>query len=347
MSFRLGIGVAVAAFAFVGTAVPARAQGLPAGVTAASARAIDDGLAWLARSQTADGSWRSDGADAGGYPVAMTSLAAMAFVASGSTPTRGRFWRQVRSAVEFLLRCAERENGLIHTPDDPVPMFGHGFATLLLASVYGMEEDLHQQRRLKRALDRAVAVTAAAQSTAGGWIYRPDQNDDEGSVTITQLQALRAARMAGIVVDRRVVDRAVSYVRRCQNEDGGVRYKLRGGPSSRPAITAAGVAVFYNAGIYDDAEFVDAAFRYCDRALAVRTDTTGHHYYAHLYWSQARYQRGGSQWSDYFTAMASWLREQQRPDGSWLGDSVGPVYGTAIALLILQLPYALVPIYQR
>ena len=34
-------------------------------------------------------------------------------------------------------------------------------------------------------------------------------------------------------------------------------------------------------------------------------------------------------------------------DGAWEGDGVGSVYGTSIGLTILQLPYALVPIYQR
>ena len=45
--------------------------------------------------------------------------------------------------------------------------------------------------------------------------------------------------------------------------------------------------------------------------------------------------------------MSKWLLSQQRRDGSWEGDGVGSTYGTAIALTILQLPYAYVPIYQR
>ena len=35
----------------------------------------------------------------------------------------------------------------------------------------------------------------------------------------------------------------------------------------------------------------------------------------------------------------------QQPDDTWQGD-VGPVYGTSIALTILQLPYKFLPIYQ-
>jgi len=45
--------------------------------------------------------------------------------------------------------------------------------------------------------------------------------------------------------------------------------------------------------------------------------------------------------------MSAWLLKQQQSDGSWNGDNVGPVYGTSIALTVLQLPYAYAPIYQR
>ena len=58
----------------------------PRSVDAEVQASIDRGLQWLARSQADDGSWRSAGG-AGSYPVAMTGLAGMAFLAGGSTPT--------------------------------------------------------------------------------------------------------------------------------------------------------------------------------------------------------------------------------------------------------------------
>ncbi len=164
---------------------------------------------------------------------------------------------------------------------------------------------------------------------------------------MTQVQALRACRMAGIVVDKKCVDRAVQYIKRCQNADGSIRYSLGSGGGGRPAITAAGVAVLYNAGVYADQPFVDQAVQYCKKHIQVTVDNTGHHYYTHLYWAQALYQRGGDDWGAYYRKMADWLLKQQRKDGSWDGDGVGTVYGTAIALVVLQLPYALAPIYQR
>lgn len=328
-------------------AAPRAQEVHPPGVTNEIRAAIDRGLAWLSRNQGIDGSWRNAGGY-GSYPAAMTGLAGMALIASGSTPTRGKHWREVRQSVDFLLKHADPNNGVISVPqEEGRSMYGHGFATLFLASVFGMEEDLRKQERLKRVLDKAVGLIAAAQSSAGGWIYTPDSNSDEGSVTVTQVQALRACRMAGIVVDKKTVDRAVDYIKRCQNADGSIRYSLNSGGGGRPAITAAGVAVLYNAGVYDDQPFVDKAVQYCKKHIQVSVDNTGHHYYTHLYWAQALYQRGGDDWGDYYTKMAAWLLKQQQKDGSWDGDGVGAVYGTAIALTVLQLPYALAPIYQR
>ena len=238
-----------------------------------------------------------------------------------------KIWREEKCAVDFLTKQADANTGLISVPqEEHHSMYGHGFATLFLASVYGMEEDQKKQERLKRVLDKAVGLISAAQSSAGGWIYTPDSNSDEGSVTVTQIQALRACRMAGIVVDKKTIDRAVDYIKKCQNPDGSIKYSLHSGGDGRPAITAAGVAVLYNAGVYDDQPFAEKALQFSKKHIQVSVDNTGHHYY---------------------TKKSAWMLRQQKKDGSWEGDGVGSVYGTAIALTILQLPFAYAPIYQR
>ena len=333
----------------VSVLAPAQERQLPPGVTGEIDAAIRRGLDWLASQQGNDGAWRERGGY-GAYPAAMTGLSGMAFVAAGSTPTRGQYYREVRSATQFLMRCAHSQNGLISVPsEEGRPMYGHGFGTLFLASVYGMQEDLHTQDRLKGVLDRAVELVGSSQTTNGGWNYSPGMTTDEGSVTVTQLQALRACHMAGIVVDKKIIDRATGYLRQSQNADGGLRYSLSmsSGGESRPPITAAGVVVFYSAGVYDDQPFVEKAFRYCQNHIDTTVGAGQHDYYAHLYWSQAQYQRGGTSWSDYYGKRAAWLLRQQEKNGSWSGDGVGNIYGTAVALITLQLPYSLVPIYQR
>ena len=225
-------------------------------------------------------------------------------------------------------------------------MYGHGFAMLFLAEAYGMEADERQQREIHDVLTRAVSLTARSQSAAGGWLYTPESRGDEGSVTVTQMQALRACRNAGILVPIKTVDKAVAYIRNSANPDGSIRYSVSSGGGGRAPITAAAVAVLYNAGRYDD-PMAEKALRYAMRTLPVNGSGNSHHYYAQLYLAQALYQRGGEDWDEYYRKMSDWLLSQQQRDGSWVGDSVGPTYGTAIALIILQLPFAYVPIYQR
>lgn len=317
----------------------------PEHITKDAEEAIKKGVAWLAKNQSKDGSWRNQGGW-GYYPSAMTGLAGLALVGNGNTPSRGKYAREVGRSVDYLIKHSHR-NGLISAPqEEGRSMYGHGFSMLFLSQVLGMEEDSERMAELHKVLSRAVDLTARAQSVAGGWNYSPDSSWDEGSVTITQMQALRACRNAGVKVPKKTIQMAVKYLEKSANPDGGIRYRAQDGGGSRPPITAAAVACLYNAGEYDS-KLGEKALRFCDKNISVTSSGGGHHYYTHLYLSQAYYQAGGKRWDDYFPEMRDWLVKSQSPDGSWQGDGVGKVYGTAIALIILQLPYKNLPIAQR
>jgi hypothetical protein len=276
----------------------------------------------------------------------MTSLAGIALVANGNTPTRGKYAPELGRAVGFIL-SSRRRGGLITAPaEEARSMYGHGFSMLFLAQVIGMEEDRERREEIQTALARAVDLTARSQSSMGGWLYTPDSTGDEGSVTVTQIQALRACRNVGVKVPKATIDRAVQYIEKSANPDGGISYRA-GMSGSRPPITAAAVATLYNAGQYDS-PIAEKAILYCDRHISVSGQGGGgHYYYPHLYLAQAYYQAGGERWKKYFPKMRDWLISNQREDGSWQGDGVGTTYGTAIALIILQLPYKYLPICQR
>ena len=329
-------------------AVGASAQGdalpvFPPGVTTDTRRAIDRGLKFLVREQGKDGSWRTGGGY-GSYPVAMTGLAGLALVASGSTPVRGPYAKNVRRAVSFCL-SQQQPNGLIAAPsEESRSMYGHGFSTLFLSQVYGMEEDQERQRSIRIALERAIVLISRSQSNDGGWLYTPDAHGDEGSVTITQVQAMRGSRNAGVHVPKTTIAKAISYIERSQNPDGGISYSVRS-RGSRPAITAAACAVLYNAGSYDSPAAEKCfvyAWRHCQPG-----GSNGHNYYTQLYMSQAVWQKGEKKWSQYFEKIQRFLLRTQQGNGSWQGDHVGLVYGTAIALLILQIPYNHLPVLSR
>lgn len=320
---------------------------LPKGITPQADAAIERGLAYLARTQDRQGSWANQG-NYGSYPVAMTALAGLALLMDGNTTTQGRYAEQVDRAARYLMR-ASTENGLIaRTEHEPRPMYGHGFAMLFLSQLYGMTEDARRAEELRDILQRAIQLTARSQSRLGGWIYQPTSNGDEGSVTITQVQALRSCRNAGLAVPKTVIDQAMDYLVKSQNSDGGIRYSLnqRGGASRAP-ITAAAVCCWFNAGEYEN-PLAKRALAYAKENVKPDGTSRGHDYYAHLYMAQALYVSSDEYWESYFRIRRNWLTQagRQRADGSWLGDGVGDIYGTALALVILQLPYNQLPIMQ-
>lgn len=366
-----GAGILLAAVAAVSwLACPQAAMAeppspmLPEMVTPKTVKGIESGLNYLAKTQRPDGSWLNSGGY-GSYPGVMTALSGLAMMAGGSTPESGPYCRNVTRAMSYLLRIANREDGLIGGPgSESRSMYGHGFAMLFLAQCYGTEVSREYEKDLKEVLTKAVALTAKSQSdlgkehnNAGGWIYTPTSNGDEGSVTVTQLQALRACRNAGIKVPETTINRAVAYLKYCQMPDGGICYSAQSRGASRPAISAAAIACFYAAGVYDrqtggkgpEAEMVEKLVKYVGAQVGVNKGGAwgGHYFYTQFYVAQAYYQRGGKDWTAYYPSMRDNLLQMQSPDGSWNGDSVGTTYGTALATIILQLPYNYLPIYQR
>ncbi len=228
-------------------------------------------------------------------------------------------------------------------------MYGHGFSMLFLGELLGMESDTQRRERATAVLRAAVGITSRSQSALGGWLYTPDANGDEGSVTITQLQGLRACRNGGVSVPKKTIDQALSYLEKSVLPDGGISYRADQRGGSRPPITAAAIACWYNAGQYDNPH-VEKALAYVKQNIGTgdqRGGNWGHFYYAHFYMAQVMWLTGEEDWNWYFPRMRDWLLNNQLADGSWDGDHVGRVYGTAIALVILQMPYGYLPILQR
>ena len=104
-----------------------------------------------------------------------------------------------------------------------------------LAAVFAERPALRGQLR------RAIDLIIDAQNDQGGWRYTPASNEADISVTACQLMALRAARNTGLAVPKKTIDRGVEYVTRCQNSDGGFRYRLFEAAESKFPRSAAAV----------------------------------------------------------------------------------------------------------
>ena len=310
------------------------------------AAATDKGLKWVAKTQSSLGHWT-----AGGYPTAMTALAGMALIGSGSTTIQGPYAKNIRKAIDYLLGKL-RPNGLIGDPQsDNRYTYGHGFAMLFLSQVLGEEEDEERRDELVAALEKACEFSGKAQTPSGGWGYvsaKDGNNFDEGSTTITQVQGLRGCRNGGVVVPAEVVERAKDYIYGCKNSDGGISYSSRNRGSSRPAITAAALAALYNAGDYDS-KHVPEMLEYCKKTLQNLSEgpnSFGHWHYTYLYYSQVVYRQGNKEWEPFRDKLYNHIVKDQQSDGSWTGN-IGPIYVTACNLIMLQLDKAYLPIYQR
>jgi squalene cyclase len=354
----------VAFLAFLAAAPTARAEDLPPRYR----QVADRGLAWLASQQARDGHWEASG---GNFHTAMTGMAGIALLMEGSTIREGKYRLNIRRAADFLMNRVQ-PTGLIGDPNAPNQglgyLYGHGFSILFLSQLYGEEEEPERRARLEVILNRAVKFALDAQTSKGGWGYlsaREGNDFDEGSVSVTQVQALRAARNAGIVVPKQGIDKVHEYLRKCTTDRGGLIYSLHnGGGPERPTITVAAIASMFSTGEYTS-PLAKRWLKFVQPQVPINSvgaDQFGHSEYTHYYYGQVIYCLGEDgyakmfpesrpeerlTWSKYRKEFFEFLANKQNKDGSWTGTPVGQVYTTSCYLTILQLDNGALPIYQR
>lgn len=329
-SVRHALAVLLAVIVVVAPLGPVRAQSQVgvAELSPEAERAIDRGLNYLAANQQPNGSW-------GG--TAQTSLALMAFMLKGYFPDPDRPDRhgdKLDAAVQHLIRQSRQHGGYFGGN-----MYHHALATLALAEAWGMS----QRDEIRDTLKSAVEVTLRAQHNTGGWRYQPMPVDHDTSVTAMVVVSLAAANEAGILVPREVMERAASYMRERQADDGGFSY--RGGNDSAFPRSAACVLALQLGGARDS-EAVQRGLEYLVNVDAETAFANRHFFYAQYYAMQAMYQAGEAPYRRWQPRIHDLLIQRQRDDGSW-GDGAGRAYGTSMAILVLGVPYRYLPIYQR
>jgi hypothetical protein len=333
--------------------------------------AAERGLQWLASRQTDAGCWiglvgHKMGNDyveldigmtpgeqraRGHGHLGVTAICGMAFLASGSLPDRGPHGKVVRATHDYL--CAHAlENGFL--TDAGTRMYSHAFATLFLAEIHGMADT----EAAKTTLERAVNLIVDSQNEHGGWRYNPFDRETDLSVTVCQVQALRAARNIGIRVPPETIERAMTYVHDSRVKSGRHKglyyYKIHGrGGYEKPdeyAINAAALTALSSAGVHDD-RLSEPVLDFLTSEYGAVSDYAGDHYYfwyGNYYAAQAFYQHGGETCRRFFARLSDDLIRVQRADGSW-ANSCGPgaEFATAMACILLQMPKQYLPIFQR
>jgi hypothetical protein len=344
-------------------------------ITPASQQALDRGLEWLDKNQGSEGNWTSN-------DLGLVSMGALAFMAAGHSPGRGRYGRTVQRTLEYVMNHAKPSSGLLNIADAQRDMYNHGLATFVLGQAHGMTTST--DRRFSNTLDRALKLIANTQCGDGGWDYRARRqpNGHDLSLAVMQAKALRSAMDSGLDVPPAVVELAIKSVREhyCpangrrdapeseQRKQPGQFTYSKGGGGGTPAMAAAGVVCLQEFGQYDDwriGKNMDFLVEQIKRLpKPQRNGNMPFDAYTLYYIGQALYQVGGDPWRQAYPTLRDFLAESQlislqtpaqhgmwRDNGAHGGSRVsgkpGELYGTSVACFILAIPNRYLPILQE
>lgn len=297
------------------------------------------GQQWLVTRQSANGSWGSDNFR---DSVAVTAQVVMALVAGGNTPSSGAHSQAVAKGIGFCLDHAGPD-GLIAAHEQAAhgPMYGHAYATLALAEVYG-ESDRDEE--IADVLVRARDLIERTQNKQGGWRYQPRRLDADASVTAAMVVSLRGLYNSGFAVSEECVDRAVALLERLQNKDGGFRYLVSEGSSGAPRTAA---SIFAILAANREGQVTEKGFEWLQQNPITIESADGYALYGVLHVAAAHWlRRGEDSWSQWYESIEEDLLSKQGLDGAWPDPSC-PEYGTAAAITVLQMPKELSPLFRR
>lgn len=296
--------------------------------------AIKRGLDALKKSQQSDGQW---GREEDKNREAYTAFAMIAFMMNGHFPNKKPpYGDTMTKAVNALLRAGKGEFPGYMANN----MYAHGLCTVALSEVWGHTE---KDDAVREGLKAAVKVILGAQNSGGGWRYNPVPAGHDVSVTAMQVVALASARQAGIFVPDDTVNRGVRYLTLAhQTADGGFAYMPGPGKSGFPRTAAACTSMMMLG--WHDAPEVKAGLQYLRKEAAGALKETFAWSYAMYYMTIAMNLSGPDNFKWWYPQVRDVLLAKQTADGFFGQRSE---YDTAVALVVLSMPYGFVPTYQR
>lgn len=257
-------------------------------------------------------------------------------------------------------------------------MYSHGLATLAICEAHAMQPDIAV---LKRHARGSVEYVLKAQDIdySGGWRYTSKQTPGDMSVTGWQLMALKSASLAGLDVPKPTLYRVGDFLDLLEF-DGGRRFDYipkrtktstgKGeGPDSEKTCTAIGLLCRMYLGWEPGEPKLDAGMEQLQEWGPFSTTPSTHPvagragadarvcnlYYAY-YGTLAQHHYGGSGWRRWFPELRDHLVATQsrhgHENGSWhvpdhYCDTGGRLLNTALATMILEMPYRYLPLYRN
>ena len=318
-------------------------------------RAVERALKYIRSCQLPDGAFPGQYGDSAAIPA----LAGMAFLSKGHLPQSEPYGETILKCLDRVLATADmsgkgRFRGYMGAAGNG-RMYAHAIATLFLAEMSGMVDE-ERQARIDRVLPLAVKIILDAQnkqkshpSHLGGWRYNPDSSDSDLSCSGWCLMALRSARLNGMRLPSDAIEKAVLFIKRCQNRNSGAfRYQSANGQFAE-TLTGAAILCLELCGRHLDEDALRGADYVAKTYRHTLSSNNGYVFYALYYTSQGLFQLGGELWREFEKWMYETYIKRQAADGSWRGGGGegNKVYTTSMAVLAFTVPYRMLPIYQR
>ncbi|MDP6723128.1 MAG: hypothetical protein QGF59_30980, partial [Pirellulaceae bacterium] len=325
--------------------------------------AVNHGLEWLATHQNADGSWslnnfhancqgkhtNCSGAGKVKSNTAATGLALLPLLAAGNTHQAGQYQKQVAAAITWF-RSIQKENGDLLAGGDAQHIYSHSIAAIALCEVYGMTNDPELKPVVEKALD---FVVKAQHAGTGGWRYKPNQPGDT-SVVGWAMMALKSGEMAGIASPQPTIDNVAKWLASVEaNKPTGGLFGYTN-PNATPAMTAEGLLClqFMGSGRNDPRMRAGADYLLNHLPKPDQGKTSYYWYYG----TQVMYHMQGQYWVAWNEKLRDHLVATQIKKGSLAGtwnvvdsreQTGGRLYATALKLLMLEVYYRHLPLYEQ
>ncbi|GEM_PF-2231488 len=351
---------------------------------------VDFALLWLARHQCPDGSWKaaafhdqctgSKCAHPGysDYDTGVTGLALLAFLGAGHThlspvevtdKVNGKtikLGEVVKKAIRWLVNNQDAD-GCIGAKDSKM-MYNQSICALALSEAYGLTES----QILKEPAQKAIDHLQQAKNPNAAWGYLPRGGEDNSSVTVWCVLALKTAELAGLNVGHSAMVEARHWIDEVTDKDfGKVGYQSLADVGVKhvdpgrnedyvghEALAAVGmvVRIFVDHDRKDPMLDMSAKLLANDLPVWDQANFTNDYYYWH-WGTLALFQfdgpdSGGSQryWNSWNQAVVNALVKNQKTEGSgcaegsWDADdrwgfAGGRVYAVAINALTMEVYY--------
>jgi hypothetical protein len=263
----------------------------------------------------------------------MTGLALLTFLAHGESTTSERYGKTVEKAIRWLVDNQD-ESGLIAGGGHPA--YSHAIATYAVCEAYAFV----RSPALRAVMENAVGRIVDGQQEGGGFDYAYKKGERwDLSVTGWQVQALRTAQFVGARVPGldEATARAVAFLKQAQGDNGRFGYASPG--SGSEAMQGVGVLSLQMLG-HATAREVRSGLEQLAGADVDWERASGHPLYGWYYITQAKFHQGGRAWRAWNREFVAEFLNRQNDDGSWVPppgeEQLGPVYGTTLAALTLQ-----------